>query len=519
MKTLDVIVVGAGIGGLSTALALAGDGHRVTVLDAIKEFAEVRTLFPRLIETTWSLIPLISTHSPPILPQVGAGIRIPPNAYKLATHWGVDFTLIKKDVSRGNRFVRWNDGKVLCEVAFGGKENGEGEGMEARYGAPYHFVHRADLVDGLRRAAMELYSSNITIHTSTRVISYDFHKPGVLTANGKEYTGDLIISADGIKSLARDAINRSLIVPVDTGDVAYRILVPGSALLQDPDPGIRGLVTKRWATHWMGPEAHVVGYPLRGGELYNIIIDVTHRTDLGSPLGDADWGKSTDNTGLIERFTGWCPAVHRLCGVAGECVKWKLGELEEPLGRWVDESGRVGVLGDAAHPMMPYLAQGAAQVMEDAAALRYALSYYLSEPSAGSSPSCIPSALHLYQSLRAPRASYITSNTQILQEWLHLHDGPAQEARDGLMALGDTEENPIFWASAVRRDWLFGWEVGAQARALLTHEGKEEGEKGEGKRKRWVEMGIPKFPPLPPPEASVYPGKNLRAKLGMAEAT
>ncbi|KAJ3872561.1 salicylate hydroxylase [Lentinula edodes] len=441
MRTLDVIVVGAGIGGLSTALALAGDGHRVTVLDAIKEFAEV-----------------------------GAGIRIPPNAYKLATQWGVDFSLIKKDVSLGNRFVRWSDGKVLCEVAFDELE--EGGGIEKTYGAPYHFVHRADLVDGLRRAARELYRGNITILTNTRVVGYDFHKPGVRTANGEEYTGDLIICADGIKSLARDAINGGHVVPVDTGDVAYRILVPGSVLLEDPDPGIRGLVTGRWATHWMGPEAHVVGYPLRGGELYNIIIDVTHRTDLGSPLGEADWGKPTDNTGLIHRFAGWCPAVHRLCCVAGE---WG-----EPLGRWVDESeGRVGVLGDAAHPMMPYLAQGAAQVMEDAAALRYALSYYLSEPSGDSSSltSCIPSALHLYQSLRAPRASYITSNTQILQEWLHLHEGPAQEARDGLMALGDTEENPIFWASAVRRDWLFGWEV------------------------------------------SVYPGKNLRAKLGMAEVT
>ncbi|KAJ3888971.1 salicylate hydroxylase [Lentinula edodes] len=480
MRTLDVIVVGAGIGGLSTALALAGDGHRVTVLDAIKEFAEV-----------------------------GAGIRIPPNAYKLATHWGVDFTRIRKEVSRGNRFVRWSDGKVLCEVAFGGKENGES--MEKKYGAPYHFVHRADLVDGLRRAARELYSSTITIHTSTRVISYDFHKPkpSVRTATGEEYTGDLIISADGIKSLGRDAINGGHVVPVDTGDVAYRILVPGSVLLEDPDPGIRGLVTGRWAMHWMGPEAHVVGYPLRGGELYNIIIDITHRTDLGSPLGDADWKASTDiNTGLIQRFEGWCPAVQRICWMPGECVKWKLVELERPLGRWVDESGSVAVLGDAAHPMMPYLAQGAAQVMEDAAALRYALSYYLSEPSGDSSPSCIPSALHLYQSLRAPRASYITSNTQILQEWLHLHDGPAQEARDALMALGDSEDNPIFWASAVRRDWLFGWEVGDPAKAIHAREEKEEEEEEEK-----MGMGIPRFPPLPPREASVYPGKDLRAKL------
>lgn len=201
-----------------------------------------------------------------------------------------------------------------------------------------------------------------------------------------------------------------------------------------------------------------------------------------------------------ERFTGWCPAVHQLCCMAGEYVKWKLVELERPLGRWVDESGRVGVLGDAAHPMMPYLAQGAAQVMEDAAALRYALSSHLSTPTPLSS--CIPSALSLYQSLRAPRASYITSNTQILQEWLHLHDGPAQEARDTLMALGDSEHNPIFWASAVRRDWLFGWEVGDHAKAIHA---KEEEDK--------IGKGIPRFPPLPPREASVYPGKNLRAKL------
>lgn len=132
--------------------------------------------------------------------------------------------------------------------------------------------------------------------------------------------------------------------------------------------------------------------------------------------------------------------------------------------------------------MMPYLAQGAAQVMEDAATLRAALA----------NSAEIPDALALYEKCRAPRTNYVTRNTQILQEWLHLYDGPAQEERDRLMKL-DTEDNPIFWASVTRKDWLFG------------HDARKVGLESQ--------QIIPRLPPLPPSEASVYPGKELRRKL------
>ncbi|KAE9389315.1 FAD/NAD(P)-binding domain-containing protein [Gymnopus androsaceus JB14] len=471
MKKLDVVVVGAGIGGLSTALALAADGHHVTVLDAVKAFTEV-----------------------------GAGIRVPPNSSKLALEWGVDFDSIKKETSLGNRFLNYKN-EILCDVPFQGGDSD----VHLKYGAPYYFIHRADLVDALVKATKKYSDGSqpenagkIRILTSRRVVEYDYDKPAVRVkmeegAEGIEatpedlagywYTGDLVISAEGIKSLARSDINGSPVEPVDTGDVAYRILVPAKPMLEDPE--LETLVTEAWARHWMGPEGHAVGYPLRGGELFNIIIDITHRTDRGEPVSQGTWKNHVDNRELVERFgkdSGWCSQVQKLCAMTSEFVKWKLVELEEPLRRWVHPSGKVALLGDACHPMMPYLAQGAAQVMEDAAALRAALSLCNE----------IPDALALYEKCRVPRTDYVTRNTQVLQEWLHLYDGPAQEQRDSLMKL-DTEDNPIFWASEVRKDWLFGYD--ARRIELETRQ------------------DVPRLPPLPSPEASVYPGKELGRKL------
>ncbi|KAL1982514.1 hypothetical protein VTN96DRAFT_1239 [Rasamsonia emersonii] len=436
MKTLDVVVVGAGIGGLATALALATDGHRVTVLDAVKEFSEV-----------------------------GAGIRVPPNSSKLLRSWGVDLDSLKKEISHGNRFVDWKDhSRILLAVSF--------DDMPQRYGAPYYFLHRADLVDALLRAA-QTKKSNIAIKTNSRVVEYDFHRPAVMTEQGVWYTADLVISAEGIKSSARAAINGAAVEPRDTGDVAYRIVVPAGPLLEDP--AIRDLVTEPWATHWIGPEAHAVGYPLRGGELYNIIIDVTHNTDLGEPVREGDWKKQADNTELVRRLKDWCAPVRKLCGLTGEYLKWKLADLERPLQRWVHPSGKVALLGDACHPMMPYMAQGAAQAIEDAACLRAALAAYGDES--------LVKALNVYEKQRAPRADYITKNTRVLQEWWHLYDGPAREKRDELMQRDD-ESNPIFWGYSVRKDWLFGLD----ASKLLDGE----------------DLKIPNLPPMPPQDASVY---------------
>ena len=135
----------------------------------------------------------------------------------------------------------------------------------------------------------------------------------------------------------------------------------------------------------------------------------------------------------MERFKDWCPEVRKLCAMTGEYLKWKLADFDQ-LDHWVSESGKVALVGDACHPMMPYMAQGAAQATEDAACIAACLRTH----------SSVAEALAKYEELRKPRTTYIARNTRVLQEWLHLYDGPARNERDAMMK-GDEDSNPIFW--------------------------------------------------------------------------
>lgn len=394
--------------------------------------------------------------------QVGAGIRVPPNSSRLALSWGVDLTTVRKETSLGNRFVDWHGEKLLdCDFS----------DVHERYGAPYYFIHRADLIDALVVAVEK--NKAIELRMGTRVLEYDFSAARVevtTEASGSSWVqGDLLVCADGIKSTARNAITGTPIEPIDTGDVAYRILVPAKPLLDDPE--MREYVTNPWAVHWMGPEAHVVGYPLRGGELYNIIIDVTHGTDLGRPIALDEWRSEADSAQLVERFRDWCAPVRKLCALTGTYLKWKLADFDQ-LDRWVHLGGRAVLLGDACHPMMPYMAQGAAQATEDAATLAAALRQYGKDE--------IPKALDAYQAQRLPRAAYVARNTRVLQEWLHLYDGEETRRRRRLCD-SDGTDNPFFWGCMERRDWLFGHDAAELAGSL-----------------------IPELPPLPTAGSSVY---------------
>ncbi|KAJ7238196.1 salicylate hydroxylase [Mycena rebaudengoi] len=328
MKPLTVVILGAGIGGLQTALALAADGHKVTVLESAKEFLEV-------------------TH------------RISGLA------WGVDLDSVK-EMSRGNRFVDWH-GTRLLDCPF--------DDVHTRYDAPYYFIHRSDIIDALVAAVDR--QNNITLRMDTPVVDYDFEAPTVTTTTSsvERLAADLVICADGIKSAVRSAVNGRPVDPVDTGDVAYRILVPAAPLLADP----------RCAT-LMGPEGHA---------LYNVIIDVTHRTDLGVPIALDEWRSEADNMHLMERFVDWCPEVQKLCALTGKYLKWKLADFAE---------------------LQPW---GAAEATEDAAALAVALRAHDHDISA---------ALRAYEAQRKPRAA----------EELMRHDSP---------------DNPIFWACSERRDY------------------------------------------------------------------
>ncbi|KIX92005.1 uncharacterized protein Z520_12276 [Fonsecaea multimorphosa CBS 102226] len=399
---LKIIVVGAGIGGLAVALSLKISGHSVTVLEEAPAFA---------------------------------GMRIPPNGFKLLRRWGVDFSNMKKTHSNGNRFLRYSDGKVLAAMSHGVPE--------LDYGGSYLMVHRADYHSILVKRAIEI---GVKIEPAKKVVAYDWDAPSLTAADGTRYEGDLIVVADGVQSQARTQILGAELPPQDTGDIAYRILLPGYILLQDPE--LRDLVSRPWVNSWMGPGAHFIGYPIRGGEIYNIVACCASDTVYDAELQGMDSKISIDsNKELLRRFADWEPRVVKLCQLAGNTkyLKWRLFDLDL-VERWVHPSGKAVLVGDACHPMLPYMAQGAAQATEDAAALAAALQDV--------QVSGLAAALKRYEEIRRPRASRIQASGRGLQKTYHLSEGKEQRERDKLI-VQDTEENPIFWGSSERRNWLF----------------------------------------------------------------
>ncbi|KAK7225262.1 hypothetical protein V2G26_013265 [Clonostachys chloroleuca] len=396
-RSLNILIVGAGLGGLASGLALQTDGHKVTIIDSTPEFAEA-----------------------------GAGIRVPPNSSRLLIRWGVDMEKMKKSTSNKYHFIRWQDGDTIVKVPF--------DNIVETHGAPYYLVHRADLHEGLLTAA---YKAGVTVLNKKRVISYDFDAPSATTQDGEVFSADLIIGADGIKSIARPLLTGQPDIPRDTGDVAYRILIPGEKLLADPE--LAPLITDPCTTSWCGPEAHLVGYPIRNGEMYNIVVCATSHNETS----DEVWVVKGDNRELCERFGKWEPRVQKLCALTGDFMKWRLCDLPI-LTRWVHDSGKVALLGDSCHPMLPYLAQGAAQAFEDAATLRQCLALDLD----------LKTALNKYESIRRPRASLVQEKTREHQYVLHIEDGEEQKVRDESMRL-NAVENPVFWGYDDRRKWLF----------------------------------------------------------------
>lgn len=226
-------------------------------------------------------------------------------------------------------------------------------------------------------------------------------------------------------------------VPRDTGDVAYRILIPGEDLLADPE--LSNLITDPCTTSWCGPDVHLVGYPIRNGELYNIVVCAKSYNETT----DEVWVVKGDNSELCERFASWEPRIQKLCKLTRDFMKWRLCDLPI-LTRWVHPSGKACLLGDACHPMLPYLAQGAAQAVEDAATLRQCL--------AGDSD--LKTALKKYEDIRLPRSATVQAKTREHQYILHIEDGDEQEQRDQKMTR-NADENPVFWGYEDRRNWLF----------------------------------------------------------------
>jgi len=368
-------IIGGGVGGLTAAASLLRAGFDVQVYEQAGTLGEV-----------------------------GAGINIGPNASRILHRLGIADELGRTGVKPASFDQRrWDDGRILLRSPLG-------EAVEKAFGAPYYTFHRGDL----HRALANAIPADRT-HLAHRFTHLMDHGDRVEAhfENGASISVDALIGADGIHSVVRHALFGPE-KPRFTGCVAYRGMVPSNHL--------RHLDLELTNQIWMGPNAHFVHYFVSAGRLVNFVAI----TEQDSWLGES-WVDRGEVADVLAAFQGWHDQVLSIIGAADETYKWALFD-RSPLQSW--SAGRITLLGDACHPMLPFMGQGGAQAIEDGATLTTCLLKFLND---------IPAALHLYEQLRLPRASRLQGLSATNKIRFHMPDGPAQKQRDGEMALGATD--------------------------------------------------------------------------------
>ncbi|CAG8224321.1 unnamed protein product [Penicillium salamii] len=395
---------------MAAALTLGLRGHHVTVLEAA----------PKLME-------------------VGAGIQVSPNMLRLFDRWGVSDLIHAQDVALEHIHVRrWDNGKLLGTVP-----------VNKTFGQQV-VIHRADLHNAIIDRAIAL--PNVELRENSPVKDVTFSPASVTLANGDIVRGDVVIGADGIKSTIRShLLEDSTIKAVATGDAAYRIMLPREVMEKDPE--LKALIDEPQATRWLGPSRHIIAYPVRKHELYNVVL--LHPDSHGV---EESWTTKGSKQEVVDNYDGWDSKVRKLIDLVddNEVLEWKLC-LHHPLRTWI--RGSVALIGDACHPMLPYVAQGAAQAVEDAAALGVVLS-------AISSREEIPLALNAYEKSRKERAETVQQSGSENRITLHLPDGPEQIARDAQFQASASGNNPDKWSDQRTQEFLWGWD--AEKAALNT---------------------------------------------------
>lgn len=405
-KKLRIVICGGGLGGLACAIGLHERGHTVTILESAGQLSEV-----------------------------GAGIQVPPNSVRVLKKYGL-LEKIKPIVSvpKGIVLRRHANGEPISTTALDPE-------MTELYGHPYYLIHRADYQQVLYDAAVE---RGIQYITNSRVKCVDDETVTVHLENGRSYTADLIVGADGIRSVVRDTavVPEVKVQPIRSGYCAYRATVPRDVMLKDPK--ISHLMTDVNANNWIGPNRHIMAYPMKDGQCYNIVM--VHPGE--APVGK--WNLPGNLDEMREHYKGFDPVIRQVLSHVDGCLEWVLADLPS-IPRWVSRGGRVVLLGDAAHAMLPFLSQGAAQAIEDGATLSQELDKCESLDE-------LPELLRNYEKLRKQRTETIQQGARKHGATWHYSDGPQQEERDRLMrAKGG--ENPDSWSDMAFQKWLFGWDA------------------------------------------------------------
>ncbi len=363
----EIAIVGGGIGGLAAAAFLHRAGLAATVYEQAGELSEV-----------------------------GAGVVVAPNAARLLRALGVLGAFAERAVplETGWEFRRWRDGAVLSSEDLATK-------CERLYGERTYTAHRADLLDAVQRAVP---AASVRLGKRCVALDADGTRPTLTFADGELVAADVVIGADGIHSMVRAALTAPAPAAY-SGLCAFRALVPAARA--------PAFARRPAQTLWVGPGHHLVHYPISAGELVNLVAF--------APAGDyttESWTATAPIGELLAEFAGWDERLVGLIRAAGTPGRWALLD-RAPLTRW--SSGTVTLLGDAAHPMFPFFGQGAAQAIEDGAALARCLAADPADPAA---------ALRRYESLRIPRTTRLQQVSHARAHVNHLPDGPEQRARD-----------------------------------------------------------------------------------------
>src|SRR5580704_190794 len=365
-----VAIIGGGIGGLTAANALARAGIETAVYEAAAELREI-----------------------------GAGVALHPNAMKVLRAIGVeDGVRAVAGRSQWQVMRNWKTGRVIGRTSR--------EQQAASFGMAGATVHRADLLDVLAGA---LPAGLVTLGKRCIQVRPDGDVAVARFADGSEIEADIIVGADGIHSPVRACLFGPD-TPRFTGKICYRSVVPAGAI-RGPRPSTDG-------AQWLGPHGTIVLYPLRGEELINVVC---HHDDAS--YRHESWIAECRREEVLERYADWHESLLRLFAAADTWYKWALYD-RDPIPRWT--RGRVTVLGDAAHPMLPYLGQGACQAIEDGCLLAAALGSNLDDP---------PAALQRYERSRWPRASQVVLAARARGEDNHLVSPLAAWKRDIGIAL------------------------------------------------------------------------------------
>jgi salicylate hydroxylase len=382
----EIAVIGAGVAGLTLAAALVRRGLASVIFEQATGLTEI-----------------------------GAGVQIAPNASRLLHRLGLAARLDEVAVRpAATEFRRWDDGRLIARTVLGAE-------CERRYGAPYYTIHRADL-----RNALASLVSGVPIRLGWRLAQVrDVADRAILDfADRPSHQARLVVGADGVRSVVRGRLAADQ--PVFCGLGVYRGLVPARALPEMArQPAVRV---------WLGPGRHVVCYPVRGGALVSFAA-----TAPSGAAGRESWHAAGSAADLAQAFRGWNDAVQALIAAASAIRHWTLHD-RDPVRHL--SGPRLALIGDAAHPMLPFTAQGANQAIEDAVALATCLAQRRDGDTA--------EAARRYEAVRAVRTARLQREARGRINGMHLPDGPAQRIRDRVLASE---------AGLDHQAWLYGYDA------------------------------------------------------------